>query len=430
MTILVVTELSIDKNELSALKAFGMEIMDWTTAYSVKPSDNEAVILDTRIQATTEEDIRPFSSLFESMRSEIETLLIAGGVVFVLAGPTLAIRSERNGKVLETNYDFLPKALLNGTLLSTSSSRTGSQYDPSKEWADYFRNAPVYYKTIRVQADDKGRPYISYYPGAPPYYAKVLPLALTKVTSQVVACIIAWGPGDVVILPPPENMYWSLLYLKDREAELYKENMESVGEDTGAPQWIQNYRSSDHRVLDEKLTSLASELQKVRQNLKPFQIASSCLYSTKRRLEIAVSRIFSDFRWNVEDFTKTGQPIDYVINGKNGKSLVVALTGTTGYIDSKSGKLAQLLGAFPEVGDKGRLVFLINGSTETDPAVRSVASYITDEALRRLTKNDVCVLRIFDLYRLWMNYLDKKTTADEIFQSIHGTCGLFEYTVI
>ena len=126
--------------------------------------------------------------------------------------------------------------------------------------------------------------------------------------------------------------------------------------------------------------------------------------------------------------TKRSEPIDYVLKGDTSKSLVVALTGTTGYLDSKSGKLAQLLGALPEVGDSGRLVFLVNGSIETDPATRKVTDYVTEEALKRLTKNDICVLLMYDHYRLWMDYLDKNRTTDEIFESIHRTSGIFNYT--
>ena len=173
-----------------------------------------------------------------------------------------------------------------------------------------------------------------------------------------------------MILPPPDDMFSALLFLKDSGVELYKENVESLGEDIEAPKWIQNYRSSENQRLEDEGNRLATELQTVREKLKPFLLASASVYSTSRRLEIAVTKIFSDLGWNVEDLTKTGQSIDYVIRRRKeiSKSLVVALTGTTGYIGSKSAKLAQLLGVFPEVGDGGRLVFLVNGSIEIDPA--------------------------------------------------------------
>lgn len=182
--------------------------------------------------------------------------------------------------------------------------------------------------------------------------------------------------------------------------------------------------------MDQEVGKLSAGLETIEEKLKPFLVASSCLYSTSRRLEKAVTRIFSDFDWDIEDLTKTGQPVDYVIRMKRyaTASLTVALAGTSGYIESKSGKLAQLLGAFPEVGENGRCVFLINGSTDIEPSVRTVANYITDEALKRLTKNDVCVLLIYDLYRLWIDHLDKGKKSEEIFKSIHETIGLFKYS--
>jgi hypothetical protein len=427
-TILVVTERDIEKNQLNVIKASGMDVVDWRGAQGIKPSDYEVVILDTRIAARTKEQLAYYRSFFVGMRPEIEILLRAGGVVFVLAGPSIPISIDRTD-ILETNYDFLPEALLKETGLSTSESRIGARYESGTEWTQYFSYVPNYCKTIQIEAGEERGPHISYFLGDGRVIEKVRILALTTVTSEVVACIISWQQGDVIIAPPPVDMFLGLLFLKDRGAELYKENVESLGENVKTPAWIEKYRSLENQRLEEEESKLTAELQTVRKQLKPFFVASASLYSIGKGLEKAVTKIFSDFDWNVDDRTKTGEPIDYIIKRKSepSKSLVVALTGTTGYIDSKSGKLAQLLGAFPEVGTDGRLVFLINGSVETDPTSRTIANYITDEALKRLAKNDVCVLLVFDLYRLWMDYLDKKRTANQVFELIHTTAGLFKY---
>jgi hypothetical protein len=417
----------VKKELLTALKA-SMELTDWRSSQAVKPSDYEIVVLDTRIGARTEEDLREYEGLFMSMRPEIDTLLEAGGVVFVLAGQSISIKVSR--EMVETNYHFLPEQLLQRTALSLSQSRAGSRYDHNKEWAPYFLTEPKYYKVIGVDFDEEKGPHIERWVyGVGTIIEKVQPLAITKVTSEVVGCLISWAQGKVGVLPPPADVYPALLFLMDKGKELYKENIENLGARVEAPAWINDYRSSDHLKLEEEVKRLERELHDVRVKLRPFQIASTSLYSIGKGLENAVTRILSDFDWTVDDLTKKGEPIDYVIKRKKetSKSLVVALTGTTGYLDSKSGKLAQLLGALPEVGDNGRLVFLVNGSVETDPSSRKVTDYVTEEALKRMTKNDICVLLMYDLYRLWLDYLNKKTTTDEIFESIHGTCGIFTY---
>ena len=130
-TLLVVTDRSIEKNQLDTLKAFGMDLLNWKMSKEIKPSDYEVVILNTRITETNEDLLQGYEFLFESMRPEIETLLQAGGVVFVLAGTSMPMRIHR-GKVVETNYDFLPKYLLKTTCLSTSESRAGARYETGK----------------------------------------------------------------------------------------------------------------------------------------------------------------------------------------------------------------------------------------------------------------------------------------------------------
>jgi len=403
-----------------------MSIVDWRKAQGIRPSDFEIVIFDTRIKARTREELKYYASFFQSMRPETENLLQAGGVVIVLACASVPVRVYQ-GQVEETNYDFLPEDFLSETLLSQSSSQMGTHYEISKDdWNSYFYSKPKYFKAVNVRSGADEPPYILRGSGLT---EKVRPLALTTVTSEIVAALVSWSTGVVGILPPPNDMFQALLFLKDKGPELYRENTESVGGPIQAPAWLKNYRSSEHEKLDQKVNSLSTELQSLEEKRRPFLVASSCLYSTSKRLERAVTRIFSDFDWDTNDLTKTGQPIDYVIRTKRDASvsLTVTLTGTSGYIDSKSGKLAQLLGAFPEVGEKGRLVFLVNGSTDVDPASRSVANYITDEALKRLTKNDVRVLLMYDLYRLWMDYLDRGRTSEQIFKSLYDTIGLFKY---
>ena len=122
-------------------------------------------------------------------------------------------------------------------------------------------------------------------------------------------------------------------------------------------------------------------------------------------------------------------PIDYIVDGPSGSSdgLLIALTGTSGYIDANHKKLAQLFGALAEVQDGQRLVFLVNASADDDPRTRAPENCITEPALKRMGKHEICILFTYDLYKLWVDALNNKMSADEIFRAIHSTVGLFKH---
>lgn len=52
---------------------------------------------------------------------------------------------------------------------------------------------------------------------------------------------------------------------------------------------------------------------------------------------------------------------------------------------------------------------------------------VTQEALKRLSKHDICVLLVSDLYKLWKDYAEKKRSADQIFDLVYETSGPFVY---
>jgi len=120
---LVITE-SLDKVDADAIKASGMQTTDWSDVHALRLSDYEIVIIDTRIGAQRRQS-GDYGGVFSGMRSEIETLLGAGGAVFVLAGPSVGVQYEaaaRRIQAVESNYDFLPSAVLVATKLSSSES--------------------------------------------------------------------------------------------------------------------------------------------------------------------------------------------------------------------------------------------------------------------------------------------------------------------
>lgn len=116
---MVISE-SLEKTDADALKAGDIDTIDWQEASSKRLSDYEIIIIDTRISRA--EAFRDL--VFSRIRKEVETLLAAEGVVFVLLGRSLAQQSD-DRKTIESNYSFLPNVVLYTTNLLDSESRIG-----------------------------------------------------------------------------------------------------------------------------------------------------------------------------------------------------------------------------------------------------------------------------------------------------------------
>jgi hypothetical protein len=108
--------------------------------------------------------------------------------------------------------------------------------------------------------------------------------------------------------------------------------------------------------------------------------------------------------------------------------LLIALTGTDGYIDANHRKVAQLFGALAEVGDDQRLVFLVNALANIDPNSRTYEKCLTEPALKRMGQHKICILLVSDLYKMWVDFMGKRRSPEQIFESIKETEGAFRYT--
>lgn len=195
------------------------------------------------------------------------------------------------------------------------------------------------------------------------------------------------------------------------------------------PDWIGNHRTDEETTLHKLKEERSNELEKINQRLRHLAEVRSSLHTTGKQLEKAVTMIFSDLGWKFEDLTARREAIDYMIRGSDRKrSLIVALTGTDGYVSANHKKIAQLFGAIPTVKDNQRLVFLVNAFAEEDPRSRSGKKGITDAALKRLEMNQVCVLFVHDLYKLWLDHKERGLSSEKIFDLLYDTSKLFEHT--
>jgi hypothetical protein len=281
---------------------------------------------------------------------------------------------------------------------------------------------------VRGISEGEGGPEFVYPSTSGRIIERVQLLASTKVTSQVVACLISWKGGTIGVLPPPNQLYVSTLLLVKRASEIYKRNLEQTRELLGPPNWVQDFKSAEQKSLEKEESGLKEKLKGYSQKINSLFLATSALFSTGKQLERAVTKIFSDLDWKFDDLTNQGQPIDYIVHGQRGVTdgLLIALTGSASYIDANHKKIAQLFGALAEVGEEQRLVFLVKALADEDPRSRTVEKCITDPARRRMAKHGICILLVPDLYRLWEEKAEGKRSNDQIFQRIHSTTGLYK----
>jgi hypothetical protein len=239
--------------------------------------------------------------------------------------------------------------------------------------------------------------------------------------------MISWKGGIIGLLPMADKPDSTVIVLAQMGSDIYNQNVEEAGVPSQAPEWLDAYMTTEENSLRLRAEKLHTDLEKLSKELNRFAKIRSCLFATGRQLEQAIERVLSDLQWNFEDLTKLGRPIDYIVRGKGSRDLLIALTGTTGYVAADNKKLAQLFGALLEVRDNQRLVFLVNALAEKDPSSRSIGDCVTEEALKRLSKHDICVLLVSDLYRIWRDYVEKKRSADQIFDLVYETSGSFAY---
>jgi predicted Holliday junction resolvase-like endonuclease len=406
---LLITNKSLDEGEIAGLKGLQVAVLDWLEAASVNVADYEAVILDTRLSP----------------------LLNAGGVMLVLAGPTVEImrgRDSQRNYWHETNYDFLPNVFLRYSQLDSSPSRAGSRFDFDPTWSEYFSSVSHYWKIIKGISQEENRLEFDYGYGVNRVTEHVQPVAVTKTTSEIVGCLISWKGGTIGILPPTDELYLSMIFLTKRASDIYKQNMEQTRELLKPPTWISDFKTQAQKRLEKEEDELEEKLEKSRKEIDSLFLATSALFSTGKQLERAITKIFSDLQWKVDDLTKEGRPIDYVVQGQKGTSdgLLIALTGSASYIDANHKKIAQLFGALAEVGEGQRLVFLVNALADEDPRSRMADKCITEPARKRMEKHGICIVLVPDLYRLWQNVLEGKQSADQIFQQIHSASGVLK----
>jgi len=426
MSTLLVTNASLEKGEIDGLKGLQVDVIDWPHAASVKVADYEVLILDTRISYWNQ-----YEGLFHAMKDDIDTLLNAGGAVFVLAGPTVEIRHGRDSEGNywhETNYHFLPTGFLQNTRLDSSPSKTGSRFDVDPRWSGYFDSVSKYCKIVDgISEGEHGPEYVYFARGRVAERAQLL--AVTKATSQVVGCLISWTAGTIGILPAPDKLYIAILFLVTRASEIYRQNVEETREVLEPPGWIEGFKIEEQKRLEKEENELKQKLEKSKKEIDSLFLATSALFTTGKQLERAVKKIFSDLHWKVDDLTKEGKPIDYIVHGQKGASdgLLIALTGSRSYIDANHKKIAQLFGALAEVQEDQRLVLLVNALADEDPRSRTVDKCITDPARKRMEKHEICIVLVPDLYRLWQDMLQGKRSAGQIFQQIHCTSGVFKY---
>lgn len=247
-------------------------------------------------------------------------------------------------------------------------------------------------------------------------------ISRVKTTSDVIACSINFGEGNLIFLPQSTKEPKDIIY------ELYEMGKHYYSEDIvfDAPDWIDGYKTMQEIELEKEYAVFKSETCEkdieFKRRLRRYRDIDVLLWGTGKPLEKAVKKCFEEFELGINE-TEPGFTIDLVGKDKKDRKLAVEVTGTNGKIKKESNKITQLFqySQFNKEGSE-KLVFVANTYCTKKVEERKEEDF-TKDAINLLNSLGVCSLTSLDLYFLWKKYIEEKIKGDEIIDKIFSTIG-------
>lgn len=416
--------------------------------------------------------------VFCNLYEEVHRLLKAGGVIICLNHLTFTNQGAdltgsaydwvRAMKVFfqyghkgeskyETNYDWLDQGFLRATKLDRTDARIAEQMEVvvgTRVVKEYFYYVSCFHKVIDgVSEHPEGRKDVLWWDHRGSPSAKPKPvrdptriLAVNKITGEPVAAEIRYSGylGGLIFLPtyrdlPPENPEEVALSITYRLYELgckyYETYREEFGVPSVAPEWVREYRAKQALELDKQIDTLEEEIATMKANRDNYHRMLNLLYGTGRSLEDTVADLFGE-KWLGFQVRKTekGAALDMFVEGPAQEhKLAIEVTGVKGSFNKDNPHFADVLQYLPTNaennanGEVERIVLIVNTYREKDPRNRNHKDDFTQPTMEIAENNEICYLRTYDLYRLWLDYLDESRSSSEIFEEIFNTVGVFRY---
>jgi hypothetical protein len=407
-----------------------IELYSWGNQAIPSVFDYETIVLDMNIAASDKQLEAQFK-----ISNDVHRALMRGNTVICLTHyfkqfPIYSAELKRE-IVCETfgwlngwadDITFHPSKGKNFILLKTPQTNIFKRY---------FDSVEEYNAIIEgVKANRKGEDQTEFYivcgkyhrHGGHGVYRTLDIISLVKTTSDVIACSINFGGGNLIFLPQ------STREPKDIISELYEIGKHYYGEDIvyNAPDWIDDYKTMQEIELEKEYEFFKLETREkaieFKRELRRYSDIDILLWGTGKPLEKAVKKCFEEFGLEINK-TEPGFTIDLVGKDKKDRKLAVEVTGTNGKIKKESNKITQLF-QYSQFNKKEseKLVFVANTYCTKKVEERKEGDF-TKDAINLLNSLGVCSLTSLDMYFLWKKYSEEKIKGNEIIDKIFSTIG-------
>jgi hypothetical protein len=279
-----------------------------------------------------------------------------------------------------------------------------------------------------------------------PYSAanpQVIILAKGKQTKLPIAVAIRYMDWDgvLILLPPFELEASEGIGLEEETSSLCHTLQDLAQEikDIFAPrrtadheEWVYEHRAPRAKEILAEIEELKEGQERLMNKLQPYDEMLSLLDGTDAALVNGVAKLFDKESEGVTvERTDKGAPIDLFIHDKNGRTLVVEVTGIKGYLNKDDPHWADFLGYLPghyaknEQSRVERIVLAINTQRKKKLGERDQAGDITQDVRSLIVDNHICVVRTCHLYDLWLETL-KGLPIQSVFDKLFNCEGIHE----
>lgn len=257
------------------------------------------------------------TSMFESRKKEMWTLLDNGKIIIIFLTPTKAAKAETNtlgSYDYITNYDFLPSAkeFLTQSLVPGKSSTANSitLANPSHPFSQYF-------KAFKDELE-----YSAYLDIEAPKNSEYF---LVNRSNRPVGFSMKAGKGNLIFLPPIKSKdHQKLIGVLASCANKYL----TKHEDTPPPNWTKDYSLKGESEFDDQIQSINSKIEilvkekdrlvELKNNLTKFK---GLLYGQGHELEHLVMEFFRLIGFKADNRKIDDLEHDIVFESKEGKGI-------------------------------------------------------------------------------------------------------------
>jgi len=363
------------------------------------------------------DDLKKFQSEIKDRNKEIQNYLLKGGNLFIFFPDTIydsiPVKITPGGILKNIKFNLLNTIGVNYKDFSII-KQSGKVINFEKRFQVFFNNFNCSYSFCFEK-----------YPGT----------ALGKVvhSERVVSLLIPSHNGNIIILPPisiKPGFFPKQAFIEFDK--ILKHENDVNGDDEQPPAWVKNYTFGDEQaeieclndLYDEK-TSLQDKINQQKKKLNHFDELKLILFSSGRKLELVIERIFKELGYNSE---QVAQNRDDLILSYNGAIAVVEIKGVKGSAAEKyAAQLMKWVNNYHvENGVNPKGILIVN-TYKDKPLKDRVEDSFPNQMLPYCKQQKFCLLTTVQLLEIYLDFKNNVITIDRLHKLLFATVGIIKY---